>query len=88
VKESGGFMEAVTDREILKARELLARREGLFAEPAGAAALAGILKARGKIGKGSRVVCLVTGHGLKTPYTGVRGRVRDAGLGIELDKVF
>lgn len=88
VKESGGFMERVTDKEILKARELLARREGLFAEPSGATALAGIIKARGMVKKGSRVVCLVTGHGLKAPYTGVRGKIRNAGLGIELGRIF
>jgi threonine synthase len=73
VRESRGFLEMVTDREILKARDLLARREGIFAEPAGAAALAGVIKAR----KGIRgdAVCLVTGHGLKAPYG--RGRVRE-----------
>ncbi len=88
VRESKGFMGKVTDREILGARELLARREGLFAEPAGAAALAGILKAKGSIEEGSRVVCLVTGHGLKAPYTGIRGRAREAGLKIELGRIF
>ena len=74
VKESGGFMESVSDGEILKARELLAKREGLFAEPAGAVSLAGLLKVRKRIKPGSRVVCLVTGHGLKTPKTDVQGR--------------
>ena len=73
VKESGGFMESVTDRDILKARETLASREGLFAEPAGAAAMAGVLKVR-RLPRGSRVVCLITGHGLKVPHTGVSGK--------------
>lgn len=76
IRNSGGFADSVSDAEILKAREILARREGLFAEPAGAVSLAGILKARAEISKGSRVVCIVTGHGLKTPRTGVRGSVR------------
>ena len=71
LKESKGFCEKVNDMEILKTRELLATQEGLFAEPAGAVALAGILKARKRIKSGSRVVCLVTGHGLKVPRTGV-----------------
>jgi threonine synthase len=77
MKESGGECEAVTDRDILKARKLLAREEGLFAEPAGAVSLAGLIKARKMVKKGSRVVCLVTGHGLKTPATGIPGKLRE-----------
>ncbi len=77
IKESRGFCEKVSDSDILKARGLLATREGLFAEPAGAVALAGILKARKQIRKGSRVVCLVTGHGLKVPRTGVGRKPRE-----------
>lgn len=77
IKESGGFAESVSDREILRARELLAKREALFAEPGGSAAFAGILKSREKIEKGSKVVCLVTGHGLKSPRTGVKGKPVD-----------
>jgi threonine synthase len=75
MKDSGGFSGAVTDREILKARELLARREGLFSEPAGAVSLAGLIKARKGIPRGLRVVCLVTGHGLKAPHTPIAGRM-------------
>lgn len=74
VRESGGFMESVSDGEILHARELLAKHEGLFVEPGGAASLAGLLKARDRIKRGSRVVCLVTGHGLKDPKTDVHGK--------------
>lgn len=66
----------VSDKDILKARDLLARKEGLFAEPAGAVSLAGLIKARDSIEKGSKVVCLVTGHGLKAPMTGVSGKVK------------
>jgi len=77
IKDSKGFAEAVTDKDILRARELLAEREGLFAEPGGSAALAGILKSRDKIESGARVVCLVTGHGLKSPRTGVKGKPID-----------
>jgi len=69
LEQSKGFVEQVSDKEILKARELLAKKEGLFAEPAGAVSLAGLLKSR--IPRGSKVVCIVTGHGLKTPYTKV-----------------
>ncbi|NIO23038.1 MAG: threonine synthase [Candidatus Aenigmarchaeota archaeon] len=74
IRESGGFMESVSDGEILKAREMLARKEGLFAEPAGAVSLAGLLKAGKRIKKRSKVVSLVTGHGLKTPKTDIPGR--------------
>lgn len=82
IKESGGFCGTVTDEEMLECREMLAQKEGLFAEPAGAVALAGILKSRKSFRRGSNVVCLVTGHGLKTPRTGVRGKpveVKDTG---------
>jgi threonine synthase len=81
IRESSGFAESVTDREILKARELLSRKEGLFAEPAGAVSLAGLIKNKDRIEKGSRVVCLVTGHGLKAPMTGVKGTVKKLGSG-------
>ena len=76
VRESKGFSESVDDRSILRVRELLARREGLFAEPAGAVALTGLLKHKTSIKRGSRVVCVITGHGLKTPMTGIRGHVK------------
>ncbi|MFH1445466.1 MAG: threonine synthase [Nanoarchaeota archaeon] len=76
VRESKGFLESVKDVEILRVREVLAQREGLFAEPAGAVALAGILKHRANIKRNSRVVCLITGHGLKTPVTGINKTVK------------
>jgi threonine synthase len=67
VTQSGGGIEAVSDDEILAAYRLLAAREGIFCEPASAASVAGLLKhgARGA----SRVVCVLTGHGLKDPQT-------------------
>ena len=67
VTQSGGGIEAVSDAEILAAYRLLAAREGIFCEPASAASVAGLLKhgARGA----SRVVCVLTGHGLKDPQT-------------------
>ena len=70
-RESGGFIDKVTDEEILEAYFLLARTEGLFCEPASAASLAGVLKkARaGYFPFESRVVCTLTGNGLKDPDT-------------------
>ena len=67
--ESGGLIESVTDRQILAAYRLLARKEGVFGELASAAGVAGLLQARerGQLAAGSRVVCTITGHGLKEP---------------------
>jgi threonine synthase len=69
--ESGGAIEAVSDAEILDAYQSLARHEGIFAEPASAASVAGLRKraqAGGLRGIGS-VVCVLTGNGLKDPDT-------------------
>jgi threonine synthase len=72
---SGGAIEAVTDRAILSAYRLLAREEGVFVEPASAAGVAGLLQARseGTLDAGLRVVCTVTGNGLKDPEWAISG---------------
>ena len=62
---SRGEVRAVTDEEILDAYSLLGAREGVFCEPASAASVAGLLK----YGAEGRVVCVLTGHGLKDPQT-------------------
>jgi len=64
---SRGQVRAVSDAEILDAYALLARREGVFCEPASAASVAGLLK-YGPAGC-TRVACVLTGHGLKDPQT-------------------
>jgi threonine synthase len=66
---SGGLINSVTDREILSAYRLLAREVGVFVELASAASVAGLLQQAeaGRIPAGARVVCTVTGHGLKDP---------------------
>ncbi len=68
-RESGGLIDMVSDQEILDAYRLLADREGVFVEPASAASVAGLYKARarGDVPDGSKVVCVLTGHGLKDP---------------------
>jgi threonine synthase len=73
--ESGGAIEAVTDRDILAAYRVLAREEGVFVEPASAASVAGLLQAHaeGTLGTGLRVVCTVTGNGLKDPEWAIAG---------------
>ncbi len=70
--ESGGRIEAVTDDEILDAYRFIAEREGVFAEPASAASVAGILKHADDLPDGA-VVCTLTGHGLKDPGTALAG---------------
>jgi threonine synthase len=70
-KESKGKIDSVTDEEILEAYKLLAKTEGVFAEPASCASIAGILKQRksGLIKEGAKVVAVLTGNGLKDPST-------------------
>jgi len=71
IKKSGGSATTVTDEEILLAQRMMAQHEGVFAEPAGAAALAGLMKdlEQEGIDRSSEVVCVATGHGLKDPDT-------------------
>ena len=67
--ESGGIIDTVTDGEITEAQITLARTEGVFAEPASAASVAGVMKLakRGYFNPGANIVCILTGHGLKDP---------------------
>jgi threonine synthase len=67
ITDSRGAVEAVSDEEILGAYRLLATREGVFCEPASAAAVAGLLRYGAQGAR--RVVCVLTGHGLKDPQT-------------------
>ncbi|MFV1973312.1 MAG: threonine synthase [Thiohalobacterales bacterium] len=73
-EESGGWFDECTDEEILAAQKLLTSREGIFCEPASATSVAGALRdiKAGKIPEGSRVVCTLTGHGLKDPDTAIK----------------
>jgi len=95
-KASGGWFDECTDEEILAAQKLLAEKEGVFCEPASATSLAGALRdvRSGKIPEGSKIVCTLTGNGLKDPDTAIRqctaepivieaelGAVKDAILG-------
>ena len=68
--ESGGLIDSVTDKEILAAYRLLAKAEGVFCEPSSAAGVAGLLKcARQGYPLKGKIVCVLTGHGLKDPET-------------------
>ncbi|WP_371151779.1 threonine synthase [Buchananella felis] len=76
---SGGFIKAVTDEEILAAQALLAAEVGVFVEPASAASVAGLLAAheRGEVPAGAKIVCTVTGNGLKDTATALGNREID-----------
>jgi threonine synthase len=73
--QSGGRIDAVTDRAILAAYRLLARTEAVFVEPASAASVAGLLQVAdaGELEPGQRIVCTVTGNGLKDPEWAISG---------------
>lgn len=73
-EESNGLIDMVSDEEILEAYRLLACKEGVFCEPASAASVAGILKLskNGFFKGGERVVCTLTGHGLKDPDLAIK----------------
>lgn len=75
MQQSGGAIDEVTDADILEAYRMLGRLEGLFCEPASAASIAGVIKlARlGRLEGHERIVCVLTGNGLKDPDTAMRG---------------
>ncbi|MEY3786885.1 MAG: hypothetical protein RLZ75_1092 [Pseudomonadota bacterium] len=68
-KESGGWFDKFTDEQILAAQKMLSQYEGIFCEPASAASLAGAMQdiASCKIPEGSKIVCTLTGNGIKDP---------------------
>jgi threonine synthase len=87
-RESEGSIGAVTDREILAAYRLLAH-EGLFAEPASAASVAGLLHLHAEEGlpRGATVVCILTGHGLKDPEWAIAGAAHPTAVPNDADVV-
>jgi threonine synthase len=82
---SGGLIDAVTDRAILSAYRLLARKVGVFVELGSAASVAGLLKAAeaGQVPAGSTVVCTVTGHGLKDPEWAISTAPAPVTIGVD-----
>jgi threonine synthase len=72
--QSCGVIDMVSDDEIVSAYKLIASTEGVFCEPASAASVAGVIKKlrAGLFSKGDRVVCTLTGHGLKDPDTAIK----------------
>ena len=85
IVESHGAIDVVSDEDILAAQSWLAQHEGIFVEPASAASIAGFFKCCDsddaaysfqKIREASRIVCTVTGHGLKDPDV-IIGRMKE-----------
>jgi threonine synthase len=78
--ESNGLIDTVSDNQILQAYKLLADKEGIFAEPASAASVAGLLKLAKKgyfrnasmRQRANKIVCILTGHGLKDPDRAIK----------------
>jgi len=73
-KESNGWFDEFGDDDILATQKLLACKEGIFCEPASAISLAGAMRdiKSGKIPEGSKIVCTLTGHGLKDPDVAIK----------------
>ncbi|MEH7112185.1 threonine synthase [Neobacillus niacini] len=74
VEESNGLFDEVSDEEIVAAYKKIASSEGIFAEPASCASIAGIYKSlqKGRIEKGTKIVAVLTGNGLKDPDTAIQ----------------
>lgn len=70
--ESNGMINSVTDEEIVKAYKLIASCEGVLAEPASAASVAGLIKVKDQVKEGSKIVCILTGNGLKDPDNAIK----------------
>lgn len=70
--ESNGMINFVTDEEIVKAYKLIASCEGVLAEPASAASVAGLVKFKDQVKEGSKIVCILTGNGLKDPDNAIK----------------
>lgn len=85
--ESGGAFNAVTDDEIAVAYGLLASEEGIFCEPASAASVAGLLKVKDQVPEGAKIVCVLTGNGLKDPEAAIKrsGNQFNSGLSPDAD---
>lgn len=87
IRDSQGLIDEVTDTEILEAYRMLGRLEGVFCEPASAASVAGVVKlARaGRLSGDERIVCVLTGNGLKDPDTAMKG-IDQAPVAVEAEQ--
>lgn len=87
--ESGGIIDMVSDEEILSAQKIMATESGIFGEPASAASLAGLIKMshQGVDFSKKRVVCVITGTGLKDTETALKNAPSFLGLPADLAAV-
>ena len=85
--ESGGLIDMVSDDEILSAYKLVVETEGVFAEPASAASVAGLVKmvSQGTLDVEGAIVCTLTGHGLKDPERAIQSAAQPAKIEPTLD---
>jgi threonine synthase len=89
MRDSKGWVDVVSDEEILRAYRMLAREEGIFMEPASAATVAGLIKSvkAGRFEPDSTLVLTLTGHGLKDPETALESASRPATVPPSIDAV-
>ena len=89
MQDSKGWVDIVSDEEILRAYRMLAREEGIFMEPASAATVAGLIKSvkAGRFEPGSTLVLTLTGHGLKDPDTALESASRPTTVPPSIDAV-
>ncbi|HID16218.1 MAG TPA: threonine synthase [Candidatus Atribacteria bacterium] len=87
--ESGGLIDSVTDDEIISAYKLLAQKEGVFVEPASSASIAGVLKLskKGFFKNHEKIVCVLTGHGLKDPDLSIRESDSPIEVEVNIDQI-
>lgn len=87
--ESGGLIRMVSDAEILEAYKLVAETEGIFCEPASAASIAGVIRlgVESFFRNGERVVCTLTGHGLKDPDNAIAQSVEPVTIPPDMTQV-
>jgi len=88
-RESNGFVDAVSDDEILYAYKLVASTEGVFCEPASAASVAGVIKSvkKGLFKGGEVITCTLTGNGLKDPDTVIKASEKPVELPPNLEEI-
>ncbi len=89
IRESHGTAVAVSNEEILEAQRILAKSEGVFAEPSGVTSLAGLMKIvlQGELDRSDSVVVEITGSGLKDPSTAMRGMVEIPTINASMDEL-
>jgi len=89
IVESGGWGYDPTDDEIYSAQRMLARNEGIYAEPIGAASVAGLIQAQRQksIDPEDRIVCVITGHGFKDPESVARANQNVVISSVDIDQL-